>query len=67
MLVQYSSFAREPRSSFPVRRNERWLNVTVKAKGGKFLAASQVPPAMTRQEFNADKVSPSMSGMGAVN
>lgn len=47
-----------------IKGNERWVDLTVRAKGGKYLAASQSPPLMTREEWGADKVPPSMSGLG---
>jgi hypothetical protein len=47
-----------------IKGNERWVDMTVRAKGGKYLAASQSPPLMTREEWGADKVPASMSGLG---
>lgn len=50
-----------------IKGNERWLDKTVKATGGVYLAASQFPPLMTRAEWDADKVPPALSGMGMVS
>lgn len=50
-----------------IKGNERWVDMTVRGKGGKYLAASQSPPLMTREEWGADKVPASMSGLGMAN
>lgn len=36
-----------------VKSRERWLDNTVRAKGGIYMAASQFPPLMTREEADA--------------
>jgi hypothetical protein len=47
-----------------IKGNERWLDMTVRARGGVYMAASQSPPTMTRAEWDSDKVPPALSGMG---
>lgn len=50
------------RKEAAIKSKERWLNQTVRAKGGVYMAASQSPPLMTREEWDADKVPAALSG-----
>lgn len=55
------------RKEAAIKGDQRWLDMTIRAKGGIYMASTQGSPARTREEWGADKVPPSMSGMGMVN